>query len=177
VDLQSLFSSEERLRILDYVMLREGLRVTEISRELGVSKGLVSEYMRTLRENGLVTREGHGYSPKDNFATRGLKRLLNLSKFDPRKVDTGQIRGIGLYGSWARGTNTVESDVDVWVKADAYPPQEYLAELSSRLRRMFGSEIRLLVLTPDKEAQVAEDEVFHSSLLRDSVLLWGEDIA
>ncbi|MCK4443041.1 MAG: nucleotidyltransferase domain-containing protein, partial [Thermoplasmata archaeon] len=137
----------------------------------------VSTFMRTLHTNGLVGKAGNLYTPTDGFAAREVKRLINLSKVRLRRVDKEQIEGLGLYGSWARGTNTIESDVDIWVKAKEYPQQEYLATLSSQLRKMFGGEVRLLVLTPTKLKQIKVDDVFFSNLVRDSILLWGEDFA
>ena len=71
MNLVSLFRSRERLRILEYVMSREGLRVTDIAKELNLSKGLASEFMRTLLDNGIVRRsDGAAYSPSDNYAAR-----------------------------------------------------------------------------------------------------------
>jgi predicted nucleotidyltransferase len=175
--LQELFSTDERLRILEHVMLREDQRVSMISRECGLSKGLVSQFMRTLQANGLVRKVGNLYSPTDNFISREVRRIINLSKVRVRRMDRRSILGLGLYGSWARGTNTIESDVDVWVKTDRYPSQEYLAAFSSQLRKMFGTEVRLLVLTSEKIGQIKTDEVFHFNLRKDSIVLWGEDIA
>lgn len=177
MNIQELFSTEERSRILEHVMFRENLRVTQISRALSLSKGLVSTFMRTLQANGLVRKAGNLYTPTDGFVAREVRRLINLSKVKLRRIDKEGIVGLGLYGSWARGTNTIESDLDVWVKAKEYPHQEYLAALSSQLRKMFGGEVRLLVLTPTKLEQIRADDVFFSNLLRDSILLWGEDIA
>ncbi len=177
VNLPEIFSTDERLRILEYVMFREDLRVSQTSRDLGLSKGLVSQFMRTLHADGLLKRAGNLYSPTDAFMSMEIKRMINLSKVDLRRIDRKEIRGVGLYGSWARGTNTVESDVDVWVKVDEYPPQERLATFSSQFRKMLGTEIRLLVLTPEKMEHIKADEAFHFNLMRDSILLWGEDIA
>lgn len=177
MNLQRLFSTGERLRILEYVMFRDDVRVSVISRELKLSKGLVSQFMRTLQANGLVRKIGHLYCTTDNFTSREVRRIINLSKVNLRRVDKEGILGVGLHGSWARGTNTIESDVDVWVKTSKYPPQEYLAAFSSQLRKMLGAEVRLLVLTPEKLEQIEADEVFYFNLMRDSIHLWGEDIA
>ncbi len=176
MNIQELFSTEERSRILEHVMFRENLRVTQISRALNLSKGLVSTFMRTLQANGLVRKAGNLYTPTDGFAAREVRRLINLSKVRLRRMDKQGIEGVGLYGSWSRGTNTIESDLDIWVTATEYPQQEYLAKLSSQLRKMFGGEVRLLVLTPTKLERIKADDVFFSNLVRDSILLWGESI-
>jgi DNA-binding transcriptional ArsR family regulator len=177
MDLVSLFKSGERLRILDYVMQRESLQVTSVAEALGLSKGLVSQHMKLLGNWGLLERDRSGtYSPVDGFMSRQVKRLINLTKIDVNRLDLETIQGIGMYGSWALGTNTIESDADVWVRAKEYPSQERLAALSAQLRKMMGCEVRLLVLTPSKMRGVMKDEAFYSNLRKDSVLLWGEDI-
>jgi len=177
MDLVRLFGSKERMKILEHAMLREDLRVTTIARELGLSKGLVSGYLRLLQESGLVeeTRKGD-LSPTNNPAARQVKKLLNMVRIDPRRLNKRGIRGMGVYGSWAEGTNTVDSDADIWLKVKEYPSQEYLAVLSAELRKMLGCEIRLLVLTPSKTREVTKDSVFFSNLRNNSILLWGEDI-
>ena len=177
MDLVALFGSRERMRILEHVMLREDLRVTTTARDLGLSKGLVSGYMGLLQESGLVkkTSEG-GYSPTDSPTARHVKKLLNVVRIETGRLDTRGIRGIGIYGSWAEGANTVESDADIWLRVKEYPSQEYLAALSAQLRKMLGCEIRLLVLTPSKTKEVTKDSVFFSNLRRHSIRLWGEDI-
>ena len=165
------------MKILEHVMLREDLRVTTTARELGLSKGLVSGHMGLLQESGLVEKTSKGsYSPTDNPAARHVKKLLNVVRIDTRRLNKRGIQGIGIYGSWAEGTNTVDSDADIWLKVKEYPSQECLAVLSAELRKMLGCEIRLLVLTPSKTREVTKDSVFFSNLRNNSILLWGEDI-
>jgi len=177
MDLVRLFGSKERMKILEHAMLRENLRVTTIARELGLSKGLVSGYLGLLQDSGLVQETMKGnLSPTDNPAARQIKRLLNMVRIYPRRLNKKGILGMGIYGSWAEGTNTIDSDADIWLKVKEYPSQEYLAVLSAELRKMLGCEIRLLVLTPSKTREVTKDGVFFSSLRSHSILLWGEDI-
>ncbi len=61
--LTELFKTEERARVLRYVMFRSALSVAEVSRATGISKGLVSRYLRRLMEHGLLQKEGRRYSP------------------------------------------------------------------------------------------------------------------
>jgi len=49
--LSKLFSSEERVRILEYVLYRNEVSVGEVSRELSLSKGLVSNFLALLYES------------------------------------------------------------------------------------------------------------------------------
>ena len=77
-----LFKTEERAKVLRYVMFRSSFSVAEVSRATGVTKGLVSRYLRLLMEHGLLQKEGREYSPHDGAHSRAIKLLLNLEKID-----------------------------------------------------------------------------------------------
>ena len=172
-----LFKTEERARILRYVMFRSAFSVAEVSRATGVTKGLVSRYLRLLEEYGLLQKEGREYSPHDGAHSRAIKLLLNLEKIEISTLSLGSARGLGLYGSWARGTNHQESDLDVWIRADSLPPESDLARLQRDLSQQSESEVNLLVLTPEKlEKLKREDLPFYNSLVFNSVTLIGESL-
>lgn len=175
--LTELFKTEERACILSYVMFRKSFRAVEVSRDTGVTKGLVSRYLRILEVQGLLQKEGREYSPQDGARCRAIRLLLNLERIDLSALSLGSARGIGLYGSWARGTNDQESDLDVWIKADRLPGQSILARLQRDLSIQTGSEVNLLTLTPEKlERLKVEDPPFYNSLVMDSVTLKGEGL-
>ena len=89
----------------------------------------------------------------------------------------GSVKGLGLYGSWARGTNHQESDLDLWIRADSLPFESDLARLQKDLSRQVESEVNLLVLTPEKlERLKREDKPFYNSLVMSSVTLKGEPL-
>jgi predicted nucleotidyltransferase len=172
-----LFKTEERARVLRYVMFRNSSSVAEVSRATGVTKGLVSRYLRLLEEYGLLQKEGREYSPHDGAHSRPIKLLLNLQRIDLSALSLGSARGLGLYGSWARGTNHQESDLDVWIRADSLPPESMLARLQKDLSLQTGAEVNLLVLTPEKlERLKREDKPFYNSLVVGPVTLKGESL-
>ena len=172
-----LFKTEERARILGYVMFRNSFRVAEVSRATGVTKGLVSRYLRLLVERGLLQKEGRKYSSHDGAHSRAIRLLLNLERIDLSALSLGFARGLGLYGSWARGTNDRESDLDVWIKVDSLPEQAVLARLQRDLSLQTGSEVNLLVLTPGKlERLKIVDTSFYNSLVMGFVTLKGEGL-
>ena len=70
-----LFKTEERARVLLNVMFRSSFRAAEVSRATGVTKGLVSRYLRLLEEHGLLQKEGRAYSPHDGAQSRAVKLL------------------------------------------------------------------------------------------------------
>ncbi len=175
--LTELFKTEERAKILHYVMFRSSFSVAEVSRATGITKGLVSRYLRCLVEHGLLQKEGRKYSPRDIAYSRAVKLLLNLEKIDLSALSLGSAKGLGLYGSWARGTNHQDSDLDVWLRADSLPPEGELAMLQKDLSLQAGVEVNLMVLTPEKlERLKREDPPFYNSLVMNSVTLKGEPI-
>ena len=172
-----LFKTEERAKVLRYVMFRNSFSVAEVSRASGVTNGLVSRYLRLLVEYGLLQKDGREYSPHDGAHSRAIKLLLNLERIDLSALSLGSAKGLGLYGSWARGTNHQESDLNVWIRADSLPPESMLARLQKDLSQQADSEVNLLVLTPEKlERLTREDKPFYNSLVMSSVTLIGESL-
>jgi predicted nucleotidyltransferase len=100
-----------------------------------------------------------------------------LERIDPSALSLGPAKGLGLYGSWARGTNHQDSDLDVWLSADSLPPESELARLQRDLSLQAGVEVNLLVLIPEKlERLKREDPPFYNSLVINSVTLKGEPL-
>jgi len=175
--LNELFKTVERVKVLRYVMFRNSFSVAEVSRATGVTKGLVSRYLRLLVEFHLLKKEGREYSPQDSAYSRAIKLSLNLEMIDLSPLSLGSANGLGLYGSWARGMNHLESDLDVWMKAESLPAESILSRLQRDLSLQTGAEVNLLVLTPDKlEKLKREDKPFYNSLVMGSTTLIGESL-
>ena len=82
-----------------------------------------------------------------------------------------------LYGSWASGTNTDESDVDIWIKTDKAPSTHELTQLYKKIRNKTSSEIHILILTPEKIEHIKlNDPPFCDSLKNNSLVLEGEPV-
>lgn len=173
--LNKLFSSKKRINILEHVLYRESVTVVKVSEELSLSKGFVSEYLSFLHKNKILHRNKE-YFPIDSYITRTIKRLLNINRIKVTKIKKPFIKGIGIYGSWAHGTNNIYSDLDIWIKTDYYPDEKELAFMVKNLRDMVHTDVQLLVLTPNKIDQLKKDKPFYSSLYHGSIVLWGEPI-
>lgn len=175
--LTELFKTKERLKILYYIMYQKSFAVSQVSKETGVSKGLVSRHLNYLNTAGLLNRSGHSYCPDDNAHTRAIKVLLNLNKLNIGSLGPGWAAGIGIFGSWAEGTNTYESDLDMWIMVDPYPSEHELARLQKDIRTMAGVEVNMLVLTDEKVERIKRTDMpFYNSLVRTSIILKGESI-
>ena len=175
--LTELFKTKERLRILSYIMLQKNATVTQVSNATGVTKGLVSRYLNYLYSVGLITKIEKSYSPFDCAQTRAVKLLLNLDKIKIASLELDFTAGIGIFGSWAQGTNTHESDLDIWLKVEGFPQEYQLARLQKDIRTMAGVEVNMIILTPEKiESIKKSDSPFYNSLQRTSVVLMGDSI-
>ena len=73
--LVELFKTEERACILRYVMFRKAFRASEVSRATGVTKGLVSRYLRLLEAYDLLEKTGREYSPQDGPNSRTIRAV------------------------------------------------------------------------------------------------------
>jgi len=83
--------------------------------------------------------------------------------------------GVGVYGSWASGTNKEDSDIDVWVKIKERIGEEVVAGISKQLNKKMKSKVELLILDPEKiEVLKKEDPIFYYSLVFGSIVLHGE---
>jgi len=170
-----LFSSKERIKVLEYILYRNNFKVTDVSKELKLSKGFVSEYLYFLYKNKIIEKN-KGYKNKSSPLSNSIKLMLNINKINKFKINKSFIRGIGIYGSWADGTNMYDSDLDIWIKTEKYPDENEIANISKILRKMTNSEVQILVLTPAKLEQIKKDKPFFSSIYHNSITLWGEPI-
>jgi len=88
-------------------------------------------------------------------------------------------KGIGIYGSWARGTNTRESDLDLWILVDTYSRdlEFQVAGFQHELAHVLGYEVHTLILTKEKVRDLSrKDAPFYEEFRRDYVVIRGEGI-
>lgn len=176
MDLTKLTSSPERVRIIHDVMLQGNVTNKGVSDRTSTNKGLVSIYLNYLVELGIIMKDRRSYKVKDTAQVRALKRFLNLSRLSFEDLDISWANGIGIYGSWADGTNTIESDVDLWVMVDDVDNLR-ISMFRKALSDMTLSETNILVLTDEKIRSLKEqDTLFYRNLKYGSVVLVGESI-
>ncbi len=177
--LPSLFKSEDRIRILRFVSLHDTVSVHSVSNETGVSKGLASLYLNILVNYGLLSRSGRVFQKRNTDLWNVVKLLQNLDLLTHALRLPPWARGIGIYGSWARGTNTSESDLDIWVLVDNYDPEfEFrVAESDQDLSKLTNGPVHSLILTREKLAGIARsDQPFYANLIKDSITIEGESL-
>ncbi|MEW6027277.1 MAG: nucleotidyltransferase domain-containing protein [Planctomycetota bacterium] len=171
----NLLSTTERAGILKDIIFRSSIPgVSHLAKELRLSKGMVSAYLSSLGRQGVLKKSGRNYLVLDTPVTKALRIFFNVSAFRPvffRRF--GFIRAAGLYGSAARGENTTESDIDVWIKIRPQPDSQ-LARLTTALSKQINN-IKILLLDDKKIARLKRDDLnFYHSIVFGSIILYGD---
>ncbi len=177
--LSELFKSEDRIRILRYVSERETVTVQSTVQGTGVSKPVVSRYLAMLTENGLSRREGRTILWIRSPLGVAIRKLLNIALPEHHLPFPPWVKGIGIYGSFAQGTNTYGSDIDLWVLVDRFSSdlELQIAELRSALSQATGYEVHVLILTKEKIKDIAtKDAPFYEELMKHQVVLKGKGL-
>jgi predicted nucleotidyltransferase len=172
--LTDLFRTEEREKILSCTLDRPACTVQEIADATGITKGLVSRYLASLAGRGILARDGRTYHLQYTAMTRHLKKILNIERLHAAIPLPAWADGIGVYGSFAQGTNTIKSDLDLWVRVRDLPPELTGATAEREWSKILNLEIHLLILTPEKIHSLAEtDKPFWQSFTLDAIVLEG----
>ena len=174
-DLSALFRTGERIALLRAALTAPSCTVQQLAAKTRLSKGLVSPYLALLEREGLLVRKDRIFTVKNSSWTEAVKRLLNIDRVSSVFRQPAWALGIGMYGSWAEGTNTDESDLDLWVLCASRPTGVKVAEIEREVSRALSVEVHLLVSTPEKMETMKEtDEPFYRSFTKQSITLEGE---
>ena len=172
---ESIFSTKERIKILKAIIFsEEPISVNVIATKLKISKGLVSKYLDILAKEGITRRFNGKYLIANSAATKAVKILLNITGIDVKifkKFDF--VEAAGLYGSYTKGENTDESDVDLWIKIKEVS-DEKVASLTAQMNKKIRNVKPLFLTTKKIEKMKKDDELFYHSLSFGSIVLYGE---
>ena len=176
--MEKIFSTKERIKILKAVIFSERpISVNVVAAKLKISKGLVSKYLDVLLREGIAKKSKGKYLIVNSPVTKAAKILLNITG-----IDTGIFRkfnfveAVGLYGSCAKGENTDESDVDLWIKVKDVGDGK-AASLTALMNKKIKNAKPLFLTTKKIEKMKKEDILFYHSLSFGSIVLYGDNDA
>jgi predicted nucleotidyltransferase len=173
--MESLFSTSQRIKILEAVIFRTNdISVNNIASQLKLSKGLISKYFQILLKEQILKKGKGKLVVADNASVKAVKILLNVRRIDARIFGKYPfVSAVGLYGSCARGENTEDSDVDLWVRVKDVAESK-LASLTSEINKKIKNA-KLFFLNDKKiEKLRKEDIMFYHSLSFGSIILYGD---
>jgi DNA-binding Lrp family transcriptional regulator len=174
------FLAKERKRILEFILNNPGkkIKIRELARTLKLSPAYVSRTIKVLHKEGIIKENRVNLN---NPLIRAMKILINTERLIKAniisKVKALSPIGVGIYGSWANGTNCEDSDLDIWVRVKKHPGEVKIASLTSEIRGSVGTNVQVLVLTPEKVRRLKiEDPIFYYSLVFGSIVIYGEGL-
>ena len=177
MNIPELFSTKERLSLLSTILYGNGaILIRDLARKAKTSPGQAHKYVLILERNGIIKDRKLSESAK----TRELRALLNLKKIEDsgivdaiRKAFPKAI-GIGVFGSWANGTNNTESDIDLWVRVPQKSDEAQVATAKKAVEMKLGIKADLMVVSPEMQSGLRlKGEAFYYSIYHGKVL-WGE---
>ena len=116
------------------------------------------------------------YINNGNVLIKSVRSLINLEKLLKTKSfnKLKKIGPIGVYGSFANGTNDKDSDLDLWIytNKNLMGFQDTLRELENEL----NVKANLLVLNRNKISELKKDDREFYMRLKLTSTLFGEDI-
>ncbi len=147
----------------------------EVSKLTGVSRAGTNFALRELAEKGLLLREKRGRmyfykAPSNDILIRYLKILQNIVSLRPltEKLKKLSLR-IVLYGSAAKGENTSESDIDVFILTRT--PQEVEKKIfKDKLRE----KLQCVTQTPNDFIKSKKRNPTFYREVEKGIILWQE---
>ncbi len=150
----------------------------ELVRKLGISSGSANRTLNELYSTGAVTRRREGkmffYSIDSSAsAVIELKKMINLMLIEPLVEELKKISNrIVLYGSCALGTDTSESDLDLFVVSNH---RESVSNTISKFKFPRGYEdihIQSVIKTPVELLEGEESERAFMEEVERGIVLW-----
>jgi len=162
---------------------RERLNLRDIAKRLNRSPATVHNNLRLLRDFNVVRieKEKHQYfiiPNMENFYYRSFMRLVNYESMRKcRSFKHLEKMGIvGIYGSFARGSDERGSDIDMFVFGIAREIK--IREMVNRMSREMNREINLLILNEGKLKDLKKtDYEFYVRLMLESIMFNGDIFA
>ena len=155
----------------------------EVARKLGISTGSANRALNDLFSSGAVRRRREGkmyfYSiDSSNTALAEFKKIVNLMLIEPLVEELKKISSrVILYGSCALGTDTSESDMDLFVVANS---KEGVSNVISGFTFPRGFEnihIQSVVRTPVELLEKGESERTFMEEVERGIILWEKVVS
>ncbi len=179
MNLWKILSSKERVETLEFILEKEMVGVEELSTSLKRSKGFVSQFLRLLEEEGTLKKQKRKYFVLHEAPeVRAIKIMLNIIKLQKSLVKHRKewMVSVGVYGSFSKGTNREDSDIDVWIRVEKRPGEREVAVIERELSEELGKPVHILILTPERIERLKKDDPIFYCELASSFVMWGEGV-
>jgi len=150
----------------------------EVARRLGIATGSANRALNELYSTGAVTRRRKGkmyfYSiDSSNAALAEFKKIINLMLIEPLVEGLKKMSSrIVLYGSCAIGTDTSESDMDLFVVANSKEDVSNVISGFTFPRGFENIHIQSVIITPVELLERGESERTFMEEVERGIVLW-----
>ncbi len=159
------------------------LNLRDIARRLGMSPAAVHNNLDILRQFDLISIEKdknqHMVIPNtDNYYYRSIMKVMNYRKIQDCKAfrELEKFGVIGIYGSFAEGTDDKNSDIDLIIFTEGSEIE--VRAVANTLSQQINKEINILMLNRRKLDNLKKsDYEFYMRLKLQSVTFNGDIFA
>lgn len=146
--------TRKNIEILQLISEKE-LCIREIAQELKISPGKVHNSIKLFKKNKMIIEQKIKNRlvirpNRTNQLYKKIKLLMNLCLLieNPSFKKLQKIGKVGIYGSFAKGEDEKESDIDIWL----YTEKKMLATQESirKLEKDMKKKLNLLILNKKK---------------------------
>lgn len=176
-----------QLRIIGLLSKKQALTINQTAKELNETYSFVNRIIKEMINEGLIKKQkiGHSLLCSLNIKNDKTKALMALNEVDKKqefleknkeiKLIAEEILrevkadSIAIFGSYAKNTQTKESDIDIFILA------EEKADLTSLIRDVhsrYGREISPILLSK-KQLKKQKDKPIIREIIKYHVVLTG----
>lgn len=183
--LERLFTSNARVKLLAEILLNSDreYHIRELSRITDVSPIYVQKELKNMQSLGLLVCRKKGnmmlyMADKNSTIIDELKRIFlkteSVGTQIFKSLDRKKIQYALIYGSFAKGTESTKSDIDLLVIGDV--DEDSLLGSISKTEKKIGREINFIHWTPKEFVQKAKEKIplLVEILKTDVIMIIGE---
>ena len=155
----------------------------EVARKLGIATGSANRALNELFSSGVVWRRREGkmyfYSiDSSDAALTEFKKMVNLMLIEPLVEELKKISSrVVLYGSCTLGTDTSESDIDLFVVSNSKEDVSNVISGFTFPRGFENIHIQSVIRTPVELLEGGESEQTFMEEVERGVVLWEKVVS
>lgn len=179
--LSEMLRSKSDIKLLDFFLARPGEKFSQSQIKAGISTGAVNSSLENLVKKNLINSQKIGnrlvfWLNSGNPTVCGLKQLVNpshpaITKLKDFILENNRVAKIAVFGSYARGEDLKNSDIDVLVVGDI--DEEKVQKTAMNISKKYEKTISLTIRTPEQYSEMPEKEKeFYSKIKKDEVTIY-----
>jgi predicted nucleotidyltransferase len=150
---------------------KEDLHIRAIAERLKISPGSVHKLIKIMKSDNLISELKQKNRiiirlNKENSIVKEIKRLINFNRIINSSAykKLKRLGNIGIYGSFAKGTDDSESDLDIWIQTEK--KEQDIRPIIRELEKEIKVKVNLLILTKSKISSIKKNDAEFYTRLR-----------